>query len=241
MNCPSCGASAPANAEFCPQCLGSMVPAAPVPENAVVPAAPEPPAVEESRAPPAPVAEVPLVPEDAPRCPDHPTMPIAGTCSRCGAFYCIRCVPDAALLKQAICPRCKETQAVREAPEKLRGLYRDLWLSPLIMGVLIGALPGLLWLISQEPKAMGIAILGVVVSLPFFLGAFLIGVTRSLTVAWIGFGIELLGLAVMLLGGGGCCVLLIAAVPLMTMIQIRKIQELEALLRAQPAGQAPRP
>jgi hypothetical protein len=194
--------------------------------------------VEALSAPPAAEPDALLIAEDAPRCPEHPTLPAAGTCSRCGAFYCIRCVPEAAQVKQAMCPRCQSTQAVREAPEKIRGLFRELWISPLVMGVGVLLSFVALGLSGRGAEMIGGAVIGVIASLPFFVVALLLGLTRSIAVAWVGFVLELLMLLMMLLGGVSCFVLVMAIVPVMTVLQISKVRELQALLKAQPAEQS---
>src|SRR4051812_32915 len=61
-----------------------------------------------------------------PRCPMHPDMPSGGTCTRCGRFVCIRCVPDLATVGKPVCPECVERTDYAEAqvqvPKILRGL-----------------------------------------------------------------------------------------------------------------------
>lgn len=39
-------------------------------------------------------------------CPDHPELPAAGTCSRCGRFVCVRCAPDVLTSRSVQCPAC---------------------------------------------------------------------------------------------------------------------------------------
>ncbi len=71
--------------------------------------------------PPAPKVEV-LTPEprsfvlEGPRCPVHETMPLVGSCPRCGKQVCVRCAPDAAL-DNFTCTGCKGmTSAHQRAP-----------------------------------------------------------------------------------------------------------------------------
>lgn len=47
-------------------------------------------------------------------CPEHPDLPAAGTCVRCGRFVCVRCVPDVSMTTKVRCPAClaREQEAV---------------------------------------------------------------------------------------------------------------------------------
>lgn len=229
MNCSFCGKSAPPQAEFCPQCLGQL------------PTKPESMAVQTLSPSHPEVAGLPLVAEDGPMCSEHPRIP-ASICGPCGAFYCKRCLPTGA--RPGLCLRCNTAQAVREAPEQLRRLFRELWFTPLIMGMAVALLFTLLGLASTtSQEVMGIALVGTVASTPFLLLALIIALTRSTAMAWLSFVIELMVLLVILLGEltmvSVVFLALAALIPLMTMFQIFKIKELQALQRMHPAGGAP--
>jgi hypothetical protein len=190
----------------------------------------EPAAAVPSPAPPAPVAEPSVAPDEGPICQSHPYLP-ARKCRQCSAFYCARCLPEDA--QATLCASCNTAGLVREAPEKLRGLFQQLWLSPLIMGVAI--LLVVLFLGGARGSESGLflgGVFGTFAGSPFFVMALIIALTRSTTAAWFGFALELLALVVLALTGGLCIAVVALIVPFMTVSQIRKIEALQALLRA---------
>lgn len=168
-------------------------------------------------------------------------MPGEGTCSQCGAPCCIRCVPDVTWRRRVRCPRCRTSQEVREAPEQLQALYRDLWCGPLVLGVGAGlfSLP-----VTAAMGGLQLMLIGFVVCcMPFFLLSLVLGLTRSLTAAWISFAVEMSLPALLpsdtVLGLG--LWLLASVVPMITALEIRKIRRLEALLEAHGMGARTRP
>jgi O-antigen ligase len=167
-------------------------------------------------------------------------MPAAGTCSTCGSFYCIRCVPEAATVQTAQCPRCRVSLAVREAHEKIESLFNKLWVAPLLMGMLA---PFAFVILASSAWGPGRSFtLGLATGLLLFVVAILIPVTRSLKVAWICVVLDLLVLGLMiLLKGLGGVTLVLALAPIWTAARIQKIEELQAFLRAQPAELTARP
>lgn len=168
--------------------------------------------------------------EEEPVCLRHPYNP-ASKCRQCSAFYCARCLPEDA--QAALCASCNTALAVREAPEKLRGLFRQLWLSPLIMGLAILLAVFVLGTsLGRESDALMSVVAGAFAGSPFFVMALVIALTRSTTAAWLGFSLELLALLALALSGGLCFAVVALIVPFMTVSQIRKIEELRALLRA---------
>jgi hypothetical protein len=145
-----------------------------------------------------------------------------------------------------MCPSCSTTLAVREAPEKLQRLYRELWLSPLIMG--LGVSIPITVFVSLENLVLGV-VLGLLAGFPFFLLTLIIAVNRSATAGWVVFVLELLVSLFLLTSGGSVSIISIlfgavaATVALLTVLQILKIRELEALVSAHPvawSGSAPR-
>ena len=114
MNCPHCGAAFSAPREFCSECLG----------NLAQPNAAETPA-------PAPIAREPEAPIERP-CPLHPNRPLAGTCSRCGTFICISCVPDLATASHPLCQACHARVEQPEASASIGG-----WLILPMIGLFI--------------------------------------------------------------------------------------------------------
>ena len=104
MNCPRCHAFVDPASGYCPQCLGEIEP-----EHEPVRAA----AAEGAR-PPDAVAPPPVEPASfAERfpgqqaCGTHPEFPIAGTCTRCGKFLCVRCAPALAEASGVRCTECE--------------------------------------------------------------------------------------------------------------------------------------
>lgn len=241
MNCPSCGASVSPRAEFCPQCLGQLAPRPAGPEGAAALAAPEPAAVEAMNPSTAVVACVPLAVEDTSICQQHPLLP-ASTCRQCGARYCTRCLSGA--FKQVLCTGCNTSLALREAPEVLRRLFRELWITPSLVGTVIAMISIKMTGMSDQGMLIP-GILGICLSLPFLLLAHIIRRHRSLTAAWFTFGLEvLLPLLIFLVGlfeAGFNLFLLVfvavaAIIPIMTVAQIFKIKDLQALQRAHSGG-----
>ncbi|RJS20833.1 hypothetical protein DRW03_19355 [Corallococcus sp. H22C18031201] len=114
-----CGATVPRDAEFCPQCLGSLAGAVPAESVVEAPMAFAPVAFE-----PAP----PATPEEdlGPRCPRHPQVEETRTCPRCGAFYCALCLPDALEAERTVCPACVERDTEKDPVQLRRALMRDM-------------------------------------------------------------------------------------------------------------------
>ena len=102
MNCPRCHAFVEADAGYCSQCLNTLEPQ-PEPARAASALAP---AVE---AMPPPAVEPATFEERFPgqqACATHTGFPIAGTCSRCGKFLCVRCAPELAQTAGVRCADC---------------------------------------------------------------------------------------------------------------------------------------
>lgn len=189
----------------------------------------------------------------APICPQHPRL-AARTCRQCSAFYCAHCLPEDS--RPVLCLPCNTPLAVQEAPEKLRSLFRELWISPLVMGfgVFVGTIALLFGMSGGHPAAFILgAIPAGIASLPFVVVSFLVARSRSIAAAWIGFGFELMLLALLFqflliemtvvapslallerllsLLLPFLMVLGATIVPMMTIVQIYKVRELRALLR----------
>jgi hypothetical protein len=137
---------------------------------------------------------------------------------------------------------------MREAPDKLRRAYRELWLLPLLMGLgifLVFILIGLVAIGYVEPAVTSaIAGAGCTFGTPLLVVALLNGMARSIAMAWIGFVIELLVVLSFLVGDVNVFSILIAGltaiVPFMTVFHIFEIKELQDLQLRHPAGPAPR-
>ncbi|HYH99600.1 hypothetical protein [Hyalangium sp.] len=189
-------------------------------------------AVEAIEAPAAPKVDPSPAPELAPICPQHALEP-AVRCRQCSAFYCPRCVP--AHGKRLLCLSCNTTLAVRAAPERLRKIFRDLWISPLIMGLTVLTVSFVLIALSVGHPVIGV-VFSIMAGAPFFLLALVIARTRSIAAAWISLVLELLCLFVLLGGGLSLWVLLAAIIPIITLFEIITAQELQDLMKAQPTA-----
>jgi hypothetical protein len=157
-----------------------------------------------------------------------------------------------------LCLSCNAPLALQEAPEKLRNLFRELWISPLVMG--LGVFVGTIALLFGGSRGHPLAIIfgaipGGIASLPFFVVSLLVARSRSVAAAWVGFGFELLLLILLMqsllmemtaVAPGMTLIerllslllpflMVVAAtiVPIMTIVQIHQVRELQALQRVQ--------
>ncbi|MBL8949976.1 MAG: hypothetical protein JNK82_04310 [Myxococcaceae bacterium] len=94
MTCEHCGVRLDVGALVCPDCGREQGRAA---------------------APAPAVAETEVVAHAQP-CEQHPDLPVAGTCPRCGVFVCIRCAPKAAS-GGLTCSACLERGYAQYAPK----------------------------------------------------------------------------------------------------------------------------
>lgn len=230
MNCPSCSASAPDAAEFCPSCLGTL---RGPPQRLGSPPAAAPPVATSVAA-----SEAQVDPTNAPavpRCPNHPDFPAAGTCQRCGTFLCIRCDPEAARGAKLTCPACEATRFAAGTPQKLAKLHRQLWLGPMLAGVVaIAFFVVMPWLVSGSlrghvPFALG----GAVTGLPLLACGIFYAKLRSTRIAWTAVVFELLLAAGLFIVSRGInfVVLAIFALAIISVFRILHLQELERLLQ----------
>jgi hypothetical protein len=220
ISCPTCGAANSETREFCLGCMGDL-PAARVPAKAAGEASDPGKDAESSDAVSAiepPAANVagaafsesePLaIPSSA--CPRHPEMPAAGTCVRCGTFYCAKCVPS--VLEQNIeCPNCLETKEERNAPATAKAIIREQWITLVLLGLLVGGINFALVISRPEQfntwsdgvHAAIAALSGAIVALPFLIAALVVGLVRRMWASWVGYAIEALMFLVIALSALG--------------------------------------
>lgn len=148
--CPSCRALVEERREFCPSCLASLQPAgAATPGAAAVELAPFPE----------------RFPGQQP-CPNHPALPIAGSCERCGRFACVVCAPELATREAGLCVTCGPRQP---EPPDLRGwlllVACDVVLSPLgAWGPLTDVVDSLGRWFLTSPRALAVQVAAVVIA-----------------------------------------------------------------------------
>jgi hypothetical protein len=130
-------------------------------------------------------------------CPWHPDMPAAGTCVRCGTFFCARCV--ASVLENNIeCPSCLESKEARDAPATVKTIIREQWITLALLGLLVGGI-GFAGVIAaperfntgSEMIHLALAVLtGAILTLPFAIAALVVGLARRMWASWLGCAIE---------------------------------------------------
>jgi hypothetical protein len=73
---------------------------------------------------PPPLATEPPAEKPSHPCPKHEAWPVTGTCTRCGAFFCHRCLLDAQLSRPpsgGLCVECSNRTGDPSAPEGIGG------------------------------------------------------------------------------------------------------------------------
>ncbi|MGC4114083.1 MAG: hypothetical protein QM765_05375 [Myxococcales bacterium] len=223
--CPSCRKPVEPAAEFCPDCLASLVPASePIAAPAATPtSAPTPTAA-------------PLPPESGPACAAHPDAAASETCGRCGTFVCSRCLEDAVDdAEKGLCPKCRDTREQWGAPADEKLLARDLAVGMLVfLGVFWGSsIPDVL---AKETLAeiQREVVAGAILSAPVALCALLAWTARSRLAAWSGALSEILLAFAMLATRNfvtGSIALVLGGVAI---LQARKLGRIKASLRLTP-------
>ncbi|WP_321548904.1 hypothetical protein [Hyalangium rubrum] len=130
-------------------------------------------------------------------CPRHPDMPAAGTCVRCGTFFCAQCVPSV-LEKNIECPSCLESKEGRDAPATVKAIIREQWSTLALLGLLVGGVNFASVIANSERFNLGgdtglfvIALLtGALMALPFAIAALMVGLVRRMWAIWVGYVIE---------------------------------------------------
>lgn len=158
-------------------------------------------------------------------------MVAAGTCVRCGRFYCVRCVPDAALRNKVTCAECVALVAKSEAPEKIRKLRRELWVSFILVGAFAAAVFIALPIFATRDPVRMVTLLaiGAVTALPLIGCGILYASLRRRWVAWTGVVFELVFAAALIFLSGKITVItgVMLAVPILTAVRMQKLLELE--------------
>ncbi|WP_375771000.1 hypothetical protein NR798_08890 [Archangium gephyra] len=174
--------------------------------------------------------------EESARCPRHAHLPVAGTCGSCGTFYCIECVPDAATRTSTLCPDCEVSREVREAPERIDAILRELSSSLVVLAILVMGF----WLVAalhfqENPRLLFVFLEGLLIALPFGLSAALIRTKRRMWAVWLGFVFETAVMGILLLSS-----FVLAAVALFAMLYtLSRIFTLQELLKLQAGNKAP--
>jgi hypothetical protein len=175
-------------------------------------------------------------------------MPIAGACIRCGTFYCIECVPDAARQPKSLCPACESTREEREAPAQLASIIRELWISIWVLGGLCFALIQVFQVstqlegvarLSHAPLSMvrGLIVwLGILSALPFVVTGGLLAATGRTLFAWMALVLEAVVLGGVLLFTARMSVttVICVAVPLYTLARVLRLRQLRRIVAHGP-------
>lgn len=154
-------------------------------------------------------------------------MPAAGTCSRCGRFYCLTCVPDALQRGKVDCPECAGSREEREAPETIAHIVKEMWIAQLIVAFVIAVLIAAFGAVQDKPAFL-VAGIAAFFAAPFLLCAALIAATRSMWSVWSGFVLDVVVFAALaiLSFGVNCSFVIAIAVPIYTLSRVRKLGRL---------------
>ncbi len=231
--CQACGAQNPGTLEYCQHCLGALAvvhePASLAGGGAGTGTSADVangPADSVSPLVAATLSESLTLPNSA--CPRHPDMPVAGTCVRCGSFFCARCVPTV-LAKNIECPNCLESKEEREAPAMVKAIIQEQWITLAMLGLLVGGMVFASIMASAKSPAASeatllvIAVFGCVLfALPFVIAALVVGLAQRMWAVWLGFLIE--AIALLWLAFGSCGITLVFL--LWSLVRILKLQQL---------------
>lgn len=186
------------------------------------------------------------IPESA--CPRHPDMPAAGTCTRCGTFFCARCVPSV-LDTNVECPSCLESKEGRDAPATIKALIREQWITLSLLGMLalgigfaaVMAAPAGASIGSDEAHLILAGLYGTVLAIPFAIAALLVGLVRRMWAVWVGYVIEAIMFLLIALSAFGLNVVTALAIcaPIWSLGRVLKLDELmKKYPQARTAGPA---
>jgi hypothetical protein len=259
--CAACGASNSETREYCLGCLADLPPAGAIKragdgsvgadassgasatvadgtpaDTAMHPAeaAKRLEAPDASVAPPVlPELESLAIPDSA--CPRHPDMRAAGTCKRCGTFFCARCVPSV-LDTNVECPNCLESKEGRDAPATIKAIIREQWITLALLGLLalgtgfaaVMAAPVGASIQSDEAHLALAGINGAVLALPFAIAALLVGLVQRMWAVWVGYVIEAIMFLLIALSSFGLNVVTALAIcaPIWSLTRVLRLDEL---------------
>jgi len=141
--------------------------------------------------------------EDA--CPKHPDFPRVGTCSRCGAFICVRCEPDMATTNQPRCGDCRQRAESADRAKKIPDLEREIFRLLVAYGIVVGGLFSIpVLFLGLGTRGLAVMALGfLILAAPLAGGLIGLGVVYRIThrdgVAWAGVVVSLVATAVFLI------------------------------------------
>jgi hypothetical protein len=212
MLCGVCG-SASENETFCPGCGADLG------------------ALAERREAASPSQDsLPVVDEQAPRCPQHPAMGAGATCRRCGRFVCSRCTEDALRADRVTCPECAAIEAKEARPLRLRSYRAQLiasWL--LVAGALAVAVVGLAFFFEQDRATrLGVVVLLAPALALLVLATVLFAATRRPFFGWTATVMESLMLVPLWVTSPSWCTALLAAAPIFSAVRLLQLKELSA-------------
>lgn len=217
MQCSSCGASVFAGDAACSECGAEL---------ASPPSPPPGPAATAPAEPPPVVADEEPVPETAARCPEHPAALSASTCSRCGRFCCLQCIPEPS--RTAVCPACHRRVRSEQNPVELKRVRREVKVSfffaagvSLIIGV---ALP--LLLAGRGVNASWLLV-GAVLTASLGLCATVYAFTMRAAFAWTAVALEALAsVALFIIVEGKCLGWPLVLFPIVTVFRLYRLGSL---------------
>jgi hypothetical protein len=186
-----------------------------------------------------------VIPSSA--CPRHPDMPAAGTCVRCGTFFCARCVPSV-LEKNIECPSCLESKEARDAPATVKAIIQEQWVTLALLGLLVSgvgfasviAAPWRYNVRSDEAHLALAGLNGAIWAVPFAIAALMVGLVRRMWAIWVGYVIEAIMFVLIALSSFGFNFVTAIAVcaPIWSLVRVLRLAE---LMKKYPSARAASP
>ncbi len=233
--CPACGASNSDTREYCLGCMGDLPATGAVDRAAGESTVPSPGDSNEESAATASPSEIESLAIPGSACPRHADMPVAGTCVRCGTFFCAQCV-ESVLGENIECPSCLESKEAREAPASVKASIREQWGMLALLGLLFGGIgfaaviadPERFSFDSDQTHLLLALFNGVVMSLPFVIAALLVGLVRRMWAVWMAYVIEILMFVLIVFTSFGlnCATAVVICASVWSLSRILKLAEL---------------
>lgn len=175
-----------------------------------------------------PQVEPPPVPPEAARCAVHTETLSASTCPRCGRFCCVRCIPKPG--EKALCPACERTTRVQQNPEDLKRISREVKASFFFAAlVAAGFGVGLPLVVAGENLDAVLLVPGGCLTFMLTMCAVVFAFTELRFIAWFAIVLEaIVALLVFTLAQGKCLSWPIIAFPIVTVMRLRRWNELKA-------------